>query len=158
MKLLSGTASKKLLSAGFAVAAIGLSPAASAQTRVMTDHAETASALKCMLDHGEGGCRDVFVGSASLAARPWVWWNPNLNFELGALVSSEYAGTQSVNAYITKYLNGRPADVYYVRFKHQEKTFYIVPPGPDGKINYLLVRSGAPDDEKTEPVGLSRVR
>ena len=145
---------KALAALSVAVAAIGLSPVASAQTRVMTAHAETASALKCLLDHDHGQkqerCKQVFVGSASRAAIYWLWWTPGKDLDLGPLVSSDYAGTQSVNAYITKFLNGRPADVYDVKFRHLEKTFYIVPPGPDGKIEYLHVRSGAPDDEKME--------
>lgn len=55
-----------------------------------------------------------------------------------------------MNAYLTKFLNGRPADVYDVKFVHHEKTFYIVPPGPDGKVRYMLVRDGTPDDERTD--------
>lgn len=153
MKLLSGTAftaPKKLLFASFAVAAIGLPPIALAETDA-TAHAETASALRCLLDHGQNGCRAVFVGSASLAARPWVWHDPNRDFELGALVSSGYARTETGdNVYISKLLNGRTTDLYDVKFKHHEKTFYIAPPGPDGKIRYLLVRDGGPDDERTD--------
>ena len=131
-----------------AVAAIGLSSAASAQTRTMMPHAETASALGCLLDHGPKACRERFVGGARLAAAYWLWWTSDKDFALGPVVSSEYAGTQSVNAYTTMHLNGRPADVYGVKFKYQEKTFYIVPPGPDGRIRYMNVRSGTPDEEK----------
>jgi hypothetical protein len=140
----------KTLAALVAIAAIGLSSGASAQTRIVTAHAQTASALGCLLEHERHGCRQDFVGSASRAASPWLRPNPDRDVELGALVSSEYAGTQSVNAYITKFLNGRPADVYDVKFKHQQKTFYIVPPGPDGKIHYMLVRGGGPNDERTD--------
>ena len=64
------------------------------------------------------------------------------------MVSSDYVGPQSANAYTTKFLNGRTADVYDVKFRHQEKTFYLVPPGPDGKVRYMHVRNGAPNDEK----------
>ena len=36
-----------------------------------------------------------------------------------------------------KYLRGQPTDVYDVRFERlQAGTFYIVPPGPDGKVRY----------------------
>ena len=143
---------------GVAAAAIGLSPAASAQTRVLTAHAETMPALQCLLDHRHNECSQNFAGSATLTASFWLWWTPDKDFELGNLISSEYAGTQSANAYTTKHLNGRTADVYDVKFRHQEKTFYIVPPDPDGKVHYLLVRSGAPNDEKTQPVGLSRIQ
>ena len=141
---------KAVAALGVAVAVIGLSPIASAQTRVMTAHAETASALACLLEHKYKECGERFVGSARVAARYWLFWSPNKQFALGPLVSSEYAGTQSATAYTTKFLNGRTADVYAVKFRHQQKTFYIVPPGPDGKVEYLHVRGGAPDDEKLE--------
>ena len=135
---------------GVAVAALSLSPCASAQTRVMAAHAETASALKCLLDHVHDGCDAGFAGSARTTATSWLWWNANKDFQVGALVSSEYAGTESVNAYLTKFLGGRAADVYHVKFGHEEKTFYIVPPGPDGKVRYMRIRQGAPDDERTD--------
>jgi len=141
-----------------AVAAIGLSSLASAQTRIAAEHAETDLALKCLLDHDPKGCKYDFVGSAWVAAKPWLRWSPNREFELGAVQSSQYAGTQPPNAYTTKFLYGRTADVYDVKFAHQQKTFYIVPPGPDGKIQYLLIRSGAPDDERREGFVTSRIR
>ena len=116
------------------IATIGLSPVASAQTTVMAQ-AETASALRCLLDHVRNGCGQGFAGRARQAAAPWLWWTPDRDFELGALVSSVYAGTESGdNVYIMKFLNGRMTDLYDVRFAHQEKTFYIARPGPDGKI------------------------
>ena len=150
MKLWSATASiasKKLLFASLAVAAIGLSPVALAETDA-TAHSETAAALKCLLDHAQNGCRAGFAGSARLAATYWLWWTPEKDFKLGVLVSSEFARTEPDNIYITKFLNGRTADVYDVKFAHLERTFYIVPPGPDGKVHYLNVRDGGPDDEK----------
>lgn len=136
--------------AAAAIAVLALAPTASAQTRVMQDHARTASALQCLLDHVQDNCPQKFSGSARRPAQFWLWWNANKDFELGRLVSSDYAGTEAVNAYITKFLNGRPADVYDVKFGHHRKTFYIVPPGPDGTIVYMLIRDGAPDDEKTD--------
>jgi hypothetical protein len=45
-------------------------------------------------------------------------------------------------------LSGRPADVYDVKFKNQEMTFYIARDSTDGKIHYMHTRSGAPDEEK----------
>jgi hypothetical protein len=147
MTLLSGR-TKKLLFA--AVAVIGLAPAASAQTGG-TAHADTASALRCLLKHERTGCIQNFVGSANRVAHPWLWWTPNQDFALGALVSSDYAGSETAaRPYIAKFLNGRTADVYDVKFAHQEKTFYIVPPGPDGKVRYLVVRDGPPSDEARE--------
>ena len=141
------TAVKALAALSIAIATIGLSPLASAQTRVMGPHAETAAALACLLEHRHKECSERFVGSARPAAQYWLWWTPDKDFELGPQLSSDYAGTEAVNAYLTKFLNGRKADVYDVKFRHHEKTFYIVPPGPDGKIQYMRVRGGAPDDE-----------
>lgn len=133
-----------------AVAIIALAPVASAQTRVPAPHAETASALECLLNHVHDGCNHEFDGSARRPAQFWLWWTPSKDMELGPLVSSEYAGTESQNAYTTRFLDGRTADVYDVKFAHHEKTFYIVPPDPDGNIHYLWVRDGAPNDEKTD--------
>jgi hypothetical protein len=141
---------KAHIALGVAIAVLSLPFAASAQTRVMGAHAETASALKCLLDHVRNACSPGFAGSASGPATQWLWWNANKDVELGALRSSDYAGTEAVNAYLTKFLNGRAADVYHVKFGHQEKTFYIVPPGPDGKVHYMRIRQGAPDDERTD--------
>jgi hypothetical protein len=153
MKLWSGTAfvaAKKLLFFSFAVAAVGLPSLVSAETDAAA-HAQTAPALKCLLDHGPDNCRALFVGSASLAARPWLWHDSSRDSELGALVSSEYARTETgSNVYILKFLSGRTADLYDVKFKHHEKTFYIVRPEPDGKIRYLLIRDGGPDDERSD--------
>src|SRR5690349_19563424 len=118
---------KALVALSVAVAALALAPLASAQTREMTGHDETSAALGCLLNHQAKECADHFVGSARVAARYWLWWSPNKQFALGALESSQYAGTQSATAYTTKFLNGRTADVYAVKFRHQQKTFYIVP-------------------------------
>ena len=131
---------------GIAVAAIGLVPAASAQTRVMNAHVETAFTLKCLLDH-DRTCGQRFVARASVDSKPWLWWNAEKDFGLGRVLSWQYAGTEPVNFYTARYLNGRPADIYDVKFKRQEKTFYIVPPGPDGRVHYMYVRNGGPDDE-----------
>lgn len=135
---------------GVIVAVLSLAPGASAQTRVMAAHAQTASALKCLLDHAHDACSADFAGSARGPATQWLWWNANKDVEVGALVSSDYAGTESVNAYLTKFLGGRAADVYHVKFGHGDKTFYIVPPGPDGKVRYMRIRQGAPDDERAD--------
>jgi hypothetical protein len=137
---------RRILSVAFC--ALTLSAPALAQTRVMTEHDQTASALKCLLDHNTTDCKIDFVGSATRPAQYWLWWNANKNFGLGPLVSSEYAGTQAVNRYLMKVLAGRPADVYDVKFRHQEMTFYIARDSTDGKIHYIHTRSGAPDDEK----------
>jgi hypothetical protein len=149
---------KALAGLSVAIAAIGLSPVASAHTRVMTAHAETASVLQCLLNHGKG-CNQDFVARAGLTATPWLWWTAAKDFDLGALVSWKYAGTESQNAYTTKFLNGMTADVYDVKFDKRERTFYIVPPGPDGKVRFMLIRNGAPEDERADlwarnPLGL----
>lgn len=142
-----------------ALAAVLLSPApASAQSVVFQDHAQTATAMLCLLEHVGDRCKYNFGGGARLAARPWLYWSPNRQFDLGTLVSATYAGTQLQNAHTTKALSANAADVYYVKYRHQDLTFYIVPPDANGDILYMLVRSGTPADAKTQPTGLSRIR
>ena len=128
--------------------ALTLSAPALAQTRVMTEHDQTATALRCLLGHNRIDCKIDFVGSASKAATYWLFWNANKDFGLGPLVSSDYAGTEAVNRYLMKVLAGRPADVYDVKFKKQELTFYIARDSTDGKIHYIHIRTGPPNDEK----------
>jgi uncharacterized membrane protein len=128
----------------------GLSSAAFADATADT---ETASALRCLLDKGQNDCGAVFVGSASRAARPWVRQNPDRDFALGALISSEYARTETGdNVYVTRFFQGRTADLYDVKFKHTRMTFYIAHPEADGKIHHLLIRGGSPDpaDERRD--------
>jgi len=137
---------RRILSVAFC--ALTLSAPALAQTRVMTEHDQTASALKCLLDHNRTDCKINFVGSASRPATFWLNWNANKDFGLGALVSSEYAGSEAVNRYLMKVLDGRPADVYDVKFKNQELTFYIARDSTDGKVHYIHTRPGRPEDEK----------
>jgi len=137
---------KALAALSVAVVVIGLSSPAPAQTRVITEHAATASALGCLLDQQQ--CRQAFARLASLAPTPSLGPNRARDSALGALVSWEYVGTQPANAYTTKFLNGRTADVYEVKFRHGVKTFYLVPPGPDGRIRYMHIRNGGPDDER----------
>ena len=131
-----------------AFCALTLSAPALAQTRVMTEHDQTASALKCLLDHDRTDCKINFVGSATKAATFWLFWNANKDFALGPVVSSEYAGTEAVNRYLMKVLDGRPADVYDVKFRNQEMTFYFARDNTDGKIHYIHTRPGPPNDEK----------
>jgi hypothetical protein len=141
-----------------AVTMLMLSAPALAQTRVMAAHDETAAVLQCLLNHGKG-CNQDFVARAGLTATAWLWWTAEKDFGLGPLLSWKYAGTQSANAYTTRFLAASTADVYDVKFRKQEKTFYVVPPGPDGKVRYILIRNGAPDDERLDlwarnPLGL----
>jgi len=137
---------KIFASLGVALAVIGLASAASAQTRVKGPHAETGAVLICLLQHQHDECGGRFSGSARSLAQNWLFWGPDKDFKLGALVSADFVGTQAVNAYLTRFLNGRAADVYDVKFKHQEMTFYIVPPDADGKVEFMRIRGGAPDD------------
>lgn len=136
---------RRILSVAFF--ALALSAPALAQTRVMTAHDQTGSALRCLLDHNRTDCKINFVGSASRAANNWLWWDANKDFKFGALMSSEYAGTEAVNRYLMKVLDGRPADVYDVKFRNQELTFYIARDSTDGKIHYIHTRPGPPNDE-----------
>jgi len=114
----------------------------------------TVTALRCLLlngqIHGQRGCGAVFVGMASRSASPWLRRDdPNRDFELGPLISADYAGSKTGDSvYITKLLSGRTTDLYDVKFKHHRKTFYIARPAPDGMIHFMLVRDGGPDDER----------
>lgn len=125
-----------------------LSAPALAQTRVMAEHDQTESALRCLLDHNRTDCKIDFAGNARRSATFWLWWNANKDFDLGPLVSSEYAGTEAVNMYLMKVLAGRPADVYDVKFRNKEMTFYFARDSTDGKVHYIHTRPGPPDDEK----------
>jgi len=137
------------LFAAAGIAVIALAPAAAAQTRIMQPHAETAAVLGCLLAHGNG-CRHDFVARAGVTATGWLIWDATKDFELGALQSWKYVGTEPANAYTTRFLNGRTADIYDVRFERRKLTFYIVPPGPDGNVRYMMIRRGAPDDETAD--------
>jgi len=129
---------------------IGLSPAVFAQTANAPD-AGTQPALQCLLHSGPKQCEKVFVASASPKAVRWVRLNPWPTFALGPVESSNFARTISgADACDTKFLNGRVTDVYDVKFMHQEMTFYIERPEADGKIRYMLVRDGSPDDERRD--------
>jgi len=146
----------KAAALGLAIATIALSPASA--ERIVKPHGDTAPALMCLLDHVGDSCKTSFTGDARRPAQSWLYWSPNKDFQLGNLVSAEYAWTETPNSFTTKYLFGRTADVYYVKYRHQEYTFYIVPPNADGQVTYMLVRGGKPEDEKSERVGLSRIR
>ena len=141
-----------------ALAATFLPNAASAQSVVFQNHAQTATAMLCLLEHAGERCKYNFGGNARQAARPFLYWSPNRQFDFGTLVSATYAGTQLQTAHTTNALSGNAADVYYVKYRHQDMTFYIVPPDAEGNILYMLVRSGTPTDAKSQPTGLSRIR
>jgi hypothetical protein len=141
-----------------ALSTLMLGAPASAQTRITMEHAETASVLRCLLEHSKVCNRD-FVARAGLRARPWLQWTSSSDFVLGPLLSWEYAGTESANPYTTKFVNGRTADVYDVKFKYQELSFYIVQPDREGNVRYIFIRNGAPSDEIADmwarnPLGL----
>jgi len=147
----------RLILAG-ALSTLMLSASASAQTRIITEHAETAAVLKCLLAHGTG-CENGFVARAAPRATPWLVWTVQEDFAVGPLLSWQYAGTESANAYTTKFLTGGMTDVYDVKFVRRELTFYVVRPGPDGNVRYMFIRRGAPSDEMTDmwarnPLGL----
>ncbi len=132
-----------------ALSTLMFSASASAQTRIITEHAQTAAVLQCLLAHGKG-CENSFVARAAPRATPWLQWTAQDDFGVGQLLSWRYAGTEKANAYTTRLLLGETADVYDVRYSRRELTFYIVPPGPDGNVRYMLIRNGGPDDEMAE--------
>jgi hypothetical protein len=74
----------------------------------------------------------MFHGAARVAAMPWVVVNAERNFQRGPLVSSIYWGRASAsNIFDVKALRGSPtreADIFDVKFAHEEYTFYISPP------------------------------
>src|SRR5579872_4955622 len=55
----------------------------------------TVAAMQCLVRQGPKGCEKVFVGSASLAARRWVFQDPERDFKRGPLVFSNYWGRAS---------------------------------------------------------------
>lgn len=131
-----------------AIAIIGLPTQVPAQTET---HPETGAALRCLVEHNHKTCRYGFVGGAGISAKGWLWQNPHRDFELGPLLSSEYAGTENdSNVFVARFLSGRTVDVYDVKFQHHEKTFYIARPDADGGVHYLLIRDGGPADERRE--------
>jgi hypothetical protein len=92
----------------------------------------------------------MFRGSAWVAARPWVFENPNRDFKRGALVSSNFWGRATdSNIYDAKILNSQPAtemDIFDVRFAHIKYSFYISPADADGKIRAVAIRLYEPHD------------
>jgi hypothetical protein len=133
----------KLWSALLTLCAVVAAPAALAEASP-----ETGPALKCLLETGPDDCGRMFVAAASPASRAWVNPNQTLRFNLGPLVSSSYVRTISGGElYKVRLTTWTAADVYDVKFQHQEKTFYISPPDADGKIRYLAVHEGSPDDD-----------
>ena len=131
-----------------AFATVVISTPVLAQTRVMTTHEQTGTALTCLLDHNTKDCKIRFVAGATRPAQPWLFWNANRDNTFGHLMSSEYAGTEPQNVYTMRFAHERSVDVYDVKFERQELTFYIVPPDTDGDVHYLQIRPGAPNDEK----------
>lgn len=141
---------KKLaLAIAVAVLAMGLSPEAFAQMGG-TPRPGTLQAMQCLTRQAPEGCEKMFVGRAWVAARPWVYQNPNRDFSRGPLVSASYWGrAQKDNAFDARILINQPTtemDLYDVKFAHIEYTFYIAPAGSDGKINAVAIRLYAPHD------------
>lgn len=138
--------SKSSFLAVFVLAAL---PAAHAQSP------GSREALQCLLDIGPDHCGKIFVAGATGPARPWIYPNQGLRFSIGAVQSVSYAGSildghqQSVSG---KPLNWKrwdlsyPADIFDVKFTHQEMTFFISPPDADGKVRHMMIHGGAPDD------------
>ena len=102
---------KTFTALSIAAGTLVLSASASAQVRTMGPHAETQAALECLLSHDHGQkqkeCEGRFVGGATREALFWTFWDHDKDFALGPLVSSDYAGTQAVNAYLVTRLNSR---------------------------------------------------
>jgi hypothetical protein len=112
--------------------------------------AGTETALQCLLRQGPPGCQDMFVGKATLAARPWVYASPNRDFKRGPLQSSQFFGRATHdNVFDERILHRQVTDemdIYDVKFSHEEWSVYIAPADADGKIRYLAVEFYAPHD------------
>jgi hypothetical protein len=110
----------------------------------------TEAALQCLLRQGPPGCQDMFVGKATGPARPWVYANPNRDFNRGPLQSSQFFGQASHNNVFDERVLRRQVtdemDIYDVKFAHNEWSVYIAPADADGKIRYLSIEFYAPHD------------
>jgi hypothetical protein len=110
----------------------------------------TVEAMKCLVRQGPAGCEKMFRGSAWVAARPWVFENPNRDFKRGALVSSDFWGRASdSNIYDARIMINQPAtemDIFNVRFDHIKYSFYISPADAEGKIRAVAIRLYEPHD------------
>ena len=140
----------RILSVAFC--ALTLSAPALAQTRVMTEHDQTALALnacsstigqvaKSVLSAARQGRRDTGLVERQQGLRAW---SP------GVVAVCRNRGREWISHESPR---GRPPDVYDVKFKHRELTFYIARDSTDGKIHYMHTRSGSPDDENSQCTG-----
>lgn len=101
----------------------------------------TSDAVQCLNREGLKGCETVFVGQARSMARFWVFQNPNRDARRGSFVSSTYEGRATGSNYMdAKVLSDLPTkdmDIFHVKFRRTEYTFYVAPPDTDGKIHAL---------------------
>ena len=85
----------------------------------------------------------MFVGQARVAARPWVFENPDRDASRGAFVSSDYRGRITGSNYLDANVIGTlptsEMDMFHVKFARAEYTFYVSTPDADGKIHALAV-------------------
>jgi hypothetical protein len=149
MKLLSAP-----LAALAAAAAICFSPLAFAQGGA-GPRPGTEAGLRCLLRQVPQSCEQMFVGNATVAARPWVWPNLKRDFNRGPLQDSKYFGRASAENIFDQKILIREAtdemDIFDVKFAHAEWSFYIGPADADGKIRYLAIRPYAPHDLRQIP-------
>ena len=110
----------------------------------------TVEAMQCLIRQGSAECEKMFQGSARVAARRWVFPDPERDFKRGALVSSSYWGRASdSNRFDVRILTSQPTkemDIFDVKFAHVEYTFYISPADADGKIRALAIPLYGPHD------------
>ncbi len=144
--LLGGNAMRLILTV--ALSTLMLSASASAQTRVITAHAETASALKCLLDHGQNGCRQGFAGSARPAATYWRLVDSRKGLQAwrsGVVGVCRNRGSECLHHEIRGRKNGRRIRREVSAL--QKVTFTSCPPVRTARY-ILCFRGGEPDDEK----------
>lgn len=134
-----------ILAASLVPAMADTSPAASGPPRP-----GTVEAVKCLVRQGPPGCEKMFQGSAWVAAKSWVFENPERDFKRGPLVFSKFWGRASdSNIFDARILIDQPAsemDIFDVKFAHVEYSFYVSPADADGKIRALAIRLYAPHD------------
>jgi len=92
----------------------------------------------------------MFRGSAWVAAKSWVFPNPERDFKRGALVAGDFWGRASdSNVYDARIMINEPTkemDIFDVRFDHIKYSFYISPADADGKIRAVAIRLYEPHD------------
>ena len=139
MKVLSGTL------CAIAALVIGLPMLANAAT---PPPPKTRAAIACLLGVGRVGCEADFIGATfALGSRPLssldVWAHiTNCTQEYLHRRDRCFAGPLETVKYLG--INAHGDDVYEVQFMHDDMTYVVGAPAPDGKIKQFWIFEGAP--------------